>query len=42
MESKTKAMGIHFSGIGFSILSTDLINRYVLSQGGIGKIHGLF
>ena len=34
MESKTKAMGIHFSGIGFSILSTDLINRYVLSVGG--------
>ena len=34
MESKTKAMGIHFSGIGFSILSTDLINRYVLSNNG--------
>lgn len=34
MESKTKAMGIHFSGIGFSILSTDLISRYVLSTGG--------
>ena len=34
MESKTKAMGIHFSGIGFSILTTDLINRYVLSSGG--------
>ena len=34
MESKTKAMGIHFSGIGFSILSTDLINRFILSQGG--------
>ncbi len=34
MESKTKAMGIHFSGIGFSILSTDLINRYVLINGG--------
>ena len=34
MESKTKAMGIHFSGIGFSILTTDLINRYVLSNGG--------
>ena len=34
MESKTKAMGIHFSGIGFSILSTDLISRYVLSSGG--------
>ncbi|MFW3345048.1 YbfB/YjiJ family MFS transporter [Aliarcobacter butzleri] len=33
MESKTKAMGIHFSGIGFSILTTDLIARYVLSLG---------
>ena len=34
MENKTKAMGIHFSGIGFSILVTDLINRYVLSVSG--------
>lgn len=34
MEDKTKAMGIHFSGIGFSILVTDLINRFVLSSGG--------
>lgn len=34
MENKTKAMGIHFSGIGFSILITDLINRYVLSVSG--------
>ncbi|MGB6327641.1 MAG: YbfB/YjiJ family MFS transporter [Halarcobacter sp.] len=33
-ENKTKAMGIHFSGIGFSILSTDLISRAVLSNGG--------
>ena len=33
MESKTKAMGIHFSGIGVSILTTDLIARYVLSLG---------
>jgi MFS family permease len=33
-ENKTKAMGIHFSGIGFSILVTDLINRAVLSYGG--------
>lgn len=33
LESKTKAMGIHFSGIGFSILTTDLISRYVLSSG---------
>jgi predicted MFS family arabinose efflux permease len=34
MESKTKAMGIHFSGIGFSILVTDLISRAVFSSGG--------
>ena len=34
MESKTIAMGIHFSGIGFSILVTDLIHRYILSIGG--------
>ncbi|WP_130234552.1 YbfB/YjiJ family MFS transporter [Malaciobacter pacificus] len=34
MQSKTKAMGIHFSGIGFSILTTDLISRYVLSSNG--------
>jgi len=33
-ENKTKAMGIHFSGIGFSILVTDLINRAVLANGG--------
>lgn len=33
IENKTKAMGIHFSGIGFSILTTDLINRYVLNTG---------
>lgn len=33
-ENKTKAMGIHFSGIGFSILTTDLIGRAVLSNGG--------
>lgn len=32
-ENKTKAMGIHFSGIGFSILITDLISRAVLSSG---------
>ncbi len=30
-ESKTKAMGIHFSGIGFSILVSDLIVRGVFS-----------
>ena len=34
IESKTKAMGIHFSGIGFSILTTDLLNRDILSSGG--------
>jgi MFS family permease len=34
MDNKTKAMGIHFSGIGFSILVTDLIARAVLSYGG--------
>lgn len=34
MEDKTKAMGIHFSGIGFSILVTDLISRIVLANGG--------
>jgi len=33
-DNKTKAMGIHFSGIGFSILVTDLINRAVLSNDG--------
>jgi len=36
-ENKTKAMGIHFSGIGFSILVTDLISRFVLSNGGTWK-----
>ena len=33
-ENKTKAMGIHFSGIGFSILISDLISRAVLNYGG--------
>jgi predicted MFS family arabinose efflux permease len=33
MESKTKAMGIHFSGIGFSVLITDLIVRAVFAYG---------
>lgn len=33
MDNKTKAMGIHFSGIGFSILTTDLIARYVINLG---------
>jgi predicted MFS family arabinose efflux permease len=32
--NKTKAMGIHFSGLGFSILITDLLVRAVLSYGG--------
>ncbi len=32
-ENKTKAMGIHFSGIGFSVLVTDLINRAILNSG---------
>jgi len=36
-DNKTKAMGIHFSGIGFSILVTDLISRAVLSNGGDWK-----
>lgn len=34
MDNKTKAMGIHFSGIGFSVLVTDLIARAVFSFGG--------
>ncbi|NQY52537.1 MAG: YbfB/YjiJ family MFS transporter [Campylobacteraceae bacterium] len=34
MENKTKAMGIHFSGIGFSVLVTDLISRFVLYSNG--------
>ncbi len=34
MESKTKAMGIHFSGIGFSILVSDLIMRAVFATNG--------
>lgn len=34
LESKTKAMGIHFSGIGISILTTDLISRFVLANNG--------
>jgi len=33
IQSKTKAMGIHFSGIGFSILTTDLLARYILRLG---------
>ena len=34
MQDKTKAMGIHFSGIGFSVLVTDLITRVVFYNGG--------
>ena len=41
-ENKTKAMGIHFSGIGFSILTTDLIGRAVLSNGGNWQDSWLF
>ncbi len=33
MEDKTKAMGIHFSGIGIAILVTDLISKIVLASG---------
>lgn len=29
-KDKTKAMGIHFSGIGIAILLTDMISKYVL------------
>ena len=32
-EDKTKAMGIHFSGIGVAIVVCDLISRYVLQSG---------
>ena len=32
-ESKTKAMGIHFSGIGFAIVVSELISQYVLQNG---------
>jgi predicted MFS family arabinose efflux permease len=32
--NKTKAMGIHFSGLGFSILITDLVMRGVFYYGG--------
>lgn len=35
--NKTKAMGIHFSGIGFSILVTDLIMRIVFFYNGNWK-----
>ncbi|QOY54899.1 YbfB/YjiJ family MFS transporter [Candidatus Sulfurimonas marisnigri] len=32
-EDKTKAMGIHFSGIGFAILISELISQYILKDG---------
>ena len=32
-EDKTKAMGIHFSGIGFAIAISELISQYVLQDG---------
>lgn len=32
-ENKTKAMGIHFSGIGFSISVSELISQYILKDG---------
>lgn len=32
-EEKTKAMGIHFSGIGFAITVCELLSRYVLENG---------
>jgi predicted MFS family arabinose efflux permease len=32
-EDKTKAMGIHFSGIGFAIVVSELISQYVLKEG---------
>lgn len=31
-EDKTKAMGIHFSGIGFAIVLSDLISQFVLKD----------
>lgn len=34
MDNKTKAMGIHFSGIGFSVFVTDLIVRAVFAYEG--------
>ncbi len=32
-ENKTKAMGIHFSGIGFAIAVSELISQYILRNG---------
>lgn len=33
LEDKTKAMGIHFSGIGVAIVISELISQYVLVEG---------
>ncbi|MGB5506265.1 MAG: YbfB/YjiJ family MFS transporter [Sulfurovum sp.] len=33
VENKTKAMGIHFSGIGFSIAVSEIISQYILRDG---------
>jgi len=33
LEHKTKAMGIHFSGIGFAIVISELVSRQVLKYG---------
>ena len=33
LQNKTKAMGIHFSGIGFAIVISELIAQYVLKIG---------
>ncbi|MDA3909554.1 MAG: YbfB/YjiJ family MFS transporter [Sulfurimonas sp.] len=32
-EDKTKAMGIHFTGIGIAIVASELISQYVLKSG---------
>ena len=32
-EDKTKAMGIHFTGIGIAIVSSELISQYILQNG---------
>jgi len=32
-DNKTKAMGIHFSGIGFAIVLSELISQYILTKG---------
>jgi predicted MFS family arabinose efflux permease len=32
-EDKTKAMGIHFSGIGVAITSSELLSQYILKSG---------